>query len=72
PQACEGYTCQIERVLRALDMDRRVSKRVMSFDLMMAQVAAGLALALVGASQIATIRDSNIIARPLAGVSPML
>lgn len=44
----------------------------MSFDLMMALVAAGFALTLVGASQIAASREPNVVARPLAGGSPML
>lgn len=72
PQVCEGYNHQIERVLRALDKDPLVAERVMSFDLMMALVAAGFALALVGASQIAASREPNIVARPLASGSPML
>ena len=72
PQVCEGYNHQIERVLRALDKEPLVAERVMSFDLMMALVAAGFALALVGASQIAASREPNIVARPLAGGSPML
>ncbi len=63
PQVCEGYNHQIERVLRALDKEPLVTERVMSFDLMMA---------LVGASQIAASREPNIVARPLAGGSPML
>ena len=59
-------------MLRALDKEPLVAERVMSFDLMMALVAAGFVLALVGVSQIAASRESNIVARPLAGGSLVL
>ena len=72
PQVCEGYNHQIERVLRSLDKQPMVIERVMTFDLMMALVAAGFALALIGASQIDASREPNIVARPLAGGSRML
>lgn len=72
PHACEGYNRQLERLLRPLDIEPLVAERVMSFDLMMALVSAGFALALAGASQIASSREPNIVARPLAGRSPML
>lgn len=71
-QAFEGYNRQIERALRAEDGEPLVVERVMSFDLMMALVSAGFALALVGASQIEVSREPNIVARPLAGRSPVL
>ncbi|EPO7629436.1 TPA: LysR family transcriptional regulator [Citrobacter freundii] len=70
--ACEGYNRQIERVLHTLGLEPLVAERVMSFDLMMALVSAGFALALAGASQVAASREPNIVARPLAGRSPML
>lgn len=70
--ACEGYNRQVERLLRTADMEPLVIERVMSFDLMMALVSAGFALALAGASQIAASREPNIVARLLAGGSPML
>lgn len=70
--ACEGYNRQIERVLRSADREPLVAERVMSFDLMMALVSAGFALALAGASQIASSREPNIVARPLAGRAPTL
>jgi len=74
PHACEGYNRQIERMLRAQapDMEALVAERVSSFDLMMALVSAGFALALAGASQIAASREPNIVARPLGGRSPLL
>jgi len=73
PQFCEGYCRQIERILRSVaDQEPLVAEQVMSFDLMMALVAAGYALGLAGASQIANCRELGIVARPLAGRVPML
>lgn len=70
--ACEGYSRQIERVLRRVDQEPMIAERVASVDLMMALVAAGFALSLAGASQIAASHEQNVIARPLAGHTPML
>jgi DNA-binding transcriptional LysR family regulator len=70
--ACEGYARQIERVLRRVDREPLIAERVASCDLMMAMVAAGLALGLAGASQIAASREQGVVARPLAGRTPML
>lgn len=72
PRFCEGYCRQIECILRAVDHEPLVAEQVLSFDLMMALVAAGFALALVSAQQIAASREPGIVARPLAGRSPML
>lgn len=72
PQVCEGYARQIERVLRRVDQEPLIAERVASCDLMMAMVAAGLALGLAGASQIAASREQGVVARPLAGRTPML
>jgi len=68
----EGYNSQIERLLRAKDVEPLVSDRVLSFNLMMALVSAGFALALVGASQLAATREPGIVGRPLAGRTPTL
>ncbi|MGQ0699959.1 MAG: LysR family transcriptional regulator [Panacagrimonas sp.] len=72
PKLCEGYARQIARVLRAVDAEPLVAEEVASLDLMLALVAAGYALALVGSSQIAACRNADVIGRPLAGRSPML
>jgi len=72
PHACEGYARQIERVLRQVDQEPLIAERVASNDLMMALVAAGFALGLAGASQIAVSRERGVVARPLAGRTPML
>ena len=72
PQACEGDARQVERVLRRVDMEPLIAERVASCDLMMALVSAGFALGLTGATHIATSRELGVVARPLAGRSPLL
>ncbi|MBU9266598.1 MULTISPECIES: LysR family transcriptional regulator [Burkholderia] len=72
PHACEGYARQIERVLRGVDQEPLIAERVVSIDLMMALVAAGFALGLASASQIAASREHDVVARPLTGRTPML
>lgn len=72
PQLCEGYGRQIARVLRAVDAEPLVAEEVASLDLMLALVAAGYALALVGSSQVVACRNPDVVGRPLAGRSPML
>lgn len=72
PKFCEGYYRQVERVFLAQGREPLVAEWVKSFDLMMALVAAGFALALVGASQIAATREPGIVARSLNGRQAML
>ncbi|HHO8101588.1 LysR family transcriptional regulator [Pseudomonas aeruginosa] len=72
PHICEGHARQVDRVLRRIDMEPLIAERVASFDLMMALVAAGFALGLAGAPHITASREPGVVARPLAGRSPML
>lgn len=72
PQTCEGHARQVDRVLRRVDMEPLIAERVASFDLMMALVSAGFALGLAGAPHIAASREQGVVARQLAGRSPML
>ncbi|MBH1638336.1 LysR family transcriptional regulator [Stenotrophomonas maltophilia] len=72
PHACEGHARQIERLLRKVDMEPLVAERVVSCDLMMALVAAGIALGLTSAAHIVASRETGVVARPLAGHSPLL
>lgn len=72
PVVCEGHARQVARVLRAVDAEPLVAEQVASLDLMMVLVSAGFALGLAGTSQIAGNREPGIVARPLAGRSPML
>lgn len=72
PQTCEGHCHQIRRILRSSDREPLVVEQVSSHDLMLTLVAAGYALALVGASHLAASRREEVVARPLAGRSPVL
>ncbi|WP_454677176.1 LysR family transcriptional regulator [Achromobacter marplatensis] len=72
PQACEGHARQVERMLRRSDREPLIAERVASFELMMVVVSAGFALGLAGAPHIAASRELGVVARPLAGRSPML
>lgn len=72
PQACEGHARQVERVLRRSDREPLIAERVASLELMMVVVSAGFALGLAGAPHIAASRELGVVARPLAGRSPML
>lgn len=71
PQACEGHARLVDRLLWRLEQKPTLIERVSSFDLMMALVSAGLALALTGASHVVASNDSGVTARPLAGPTPM-
>lgn len=70
--ACEWHTRQVERVLRRSDMEPLIAERVASCDLMIALVSAGFAVGLTGAPHIAASREPGVVARPLAGGSPVL
>ncbi|HFJ0418692.1 TPA: LysR family transcriptional regulator [Pseudomonas aeruginosa] len=72
PLACEGHARQVERVLRRSDREPLVVERVASFELMMIVVSAGFALGLAGGPHITASRESGVVARPLAGRSPIL
>ncbi len=72
PETCEGFWQQVKRVLRTVDAEPIVADRVPTLDLMMTLVAAGYGLGFAGESQIAACRNPDVIARPLAGRSPML
>lgn len=72
PLVCEGHARQVERVLRRSDREPLVVERVASFELMMIVVSAGFALGLAGGPHITASRESGVVARPLAGRSPML
>ncbi|MES1937512.1 LysR family transcriptional regulator [Salinisphaera hydrothermalis C27AD] len=65
PEYCESYCRQIDRILRSVDQTPLVTEQVKSLDLIMALVAAGYALGLVGASQILASLESGIVARLL-------
>jgi len=66
PQHCAGFCKQIDRLLRKVPVEPQEAERVRSINLMLTLVAAGLAVGLAGASQIAGNRELNIVTRPLA------
>jgi len=66
PQACEGHARHVQWILRRANTEPLVAEYVASCDLMMALVSAGFALGLTGASHIATSREPDVVARPLA------
>lgn len=72
PLACEGHARQVERVLRRTNMEPLIVERVASCDLMMALVSAGFALGLTGAPHVMVSREPGVVARPLAGRTPLL
>ncbi|MBH1449341.1 LysR family transcriptional regulator [Stenotrophomonas maltophilia] len=72
PQVCEGHARQVERLLRRSGREPLIAERVASFELMMVVVSAGFALGVAGAPHIAASRELGVVARPLAGRSPML
>lgn len=72
PEVCEGFWRQVKRVLRTVDAKLIVADCVPTLDLMMTLVAAGYGLGFAGESQIAACRNPNVVARPLAGRSPIL
>lgn len=72
PLTCEGHARQVERVLRRADREPLVVECVASFELMMIVVSAGFALGLAGGPHITASREPGVVARPLAGRSPML
>ena len=72
PAVCEGYTRQVDRVLRTQEQEPLLVQRVASPEMMMALVSAGLALGFAGAAYIAANREANVVGRPLAGEPPML
>jgi len=72
PLVCEGHARQVDRVLRRSDREALIAERVGSFELMMVVVSAGFALGLAGLPHIAASRECGVVARHLAGRSPML
>lgn len=72
PAICEGHARQVDRILRQQEQEPLIAQRVATFDVMMTLVSAGLALGLAGSTHIASSRESNVVARPLAGKPSML
>lgn len=72
PEVCEGSCRQLDRVLRATDMEPIVAERVASHDLMVTLVAAGYGLGFSTEAHVSTSSHPEIVTRPLAGRTPVL
>lgn len=72
PEVCEGCCRQLDRVLRATDMEPIVAERVASHDLMVTLVAAGYGLGFSTEAHVLTSSHPEIVTRPLAGRTPVL
>lgn len=72
PDSCEGFWTQLKQVLRTVEVKLIVADRVPTLDLMMTLVAASYGLGFATEAHIAGCRNPDVIARPLAGRSPML
>ncbi len=72
PAICEGHARQVDRVLHRYERRPLIAQRVMSYEVMMTLVSAGLALGLAGAAHIASGRGPGVVARRLAGKPQML
>lgn len=67
PDACEGCSRQIIKMLRAVDRDPIVAERVVSHELMLTLVAAGFGLGFTTESHVSACNHPDIVTRPLAG-----
>jgi DNA-binding transcriptional LysR family regulator len=72
PDACEGCSRQVARVLNATDLEPIVAEQVASHDLMVTLVAAGYGLGFSTEAHVSTSHHPEIVTRPLAGRSPVL
>jgi DNA-binding transcriptional LysR family regulator len=72
PDACEGGSRQIDRILHTVGVTPRIAEYVGTHDLLLTLVAAGYGIGLISAARIAMCRSGSIVSRPLAGQSMTL
>ncbi len=73
PEACEGYSRQLARMLRELNVEPVLVQQATSLDMMLTLVAAGYGVGFVTAAQMATCRHPDVVVRPVLGNAlPML
>jgi len=72
PDKCEGISRQIERALRAADIEPQVAEHVVTHDLLFTLIAAGYGVGLTTATHIDACRLEDVVARPMAGQSVVL
>jgi DNA-binding transcriptional LysR family regulator len=66
PEICEGYTRQIERVLRTAEIKPQIAEHVVTHDLLLILVAAGYGVGLTSSGQVDASRHPDVVIRPLA------
>lgn len=72
PDACEGCSRQVAKVLRRVDREPIVAEQVASHELMITLVAAGFGLGFTTEAHVSVCNHPDIVTRPLAGRSPVL
>lgn len=72
PDACEGCSRQLAKVLRAGDREPIVAEQVASHELMITLVAAGFGLGFATEAHLSACNHPDIVTRPLAGRVPLL
>lgn len=72
PEACEGCSRQLDRLLRSVDRQLVIAERVATHDVMLALVAAGYGVGFSSASHLGACQHRDVVARPLAGCSLMM
>ncbi|NIJ75516.1 DNA-binding transcriptional LysR family regulator [Xanthomonas campestris] len=72
PQACEGYSRELTRLLRTLEREPSIVEHVVSLDMMLTLVAAGYGIGFSTAARIAICRHPGVVIRPLAVDSALL
>ncbi|MFC5580995.1 LysR family transcriptional regulator [Rhodanobacter terrae] len=72
PEAGSGCYSQIVAILRTVEAEPTVIEHATSLEILLTLVGAGYGVGFAIASQIASIQRADVIARPLAGRSPLL
>lgn len=72
PDACEGCSRQLTKMLRTVDREPLVVEQVVSHELMLTLVAAGFGLGFATEAHVSACNHPDIVTRPLAGQPPVL
>lgn len=72
PDACEGCSRQLSKLLRTVDREPLVAEQVVSHELMLTLVAAGFGLGFATQAHVSACNHPDIVTRPLAGQTPVL
>lgn len=72
PDACEGCSRQLAKMLRTVDREPLVAEQVVSHELMLTLVAAGFGLGFATEAHVSACNHPDIVTRPLAGQPPVL